>query len=272
MVRRVLGAVYGGSNGWWGCFSSYLVEKKEGDFLSSDRFQIKSDKVGDGVRVQLFSRDLDQRNIAGGQCFWKERKGSKVRRKGRVNLSIIKHNPEEMTSLSYDVGTSKSLSVLRKRRWALERGNLRGPSDPLLAESEFFGSSDSPMVNWNIKKRNKDGCFIGRELVQNLAVASSSISKKRRSTSSNLMRIHNMKTRSISVGETRLHHKLEEKEVWNLDDEIVKVFERGLALGLDFNGRKKEISELIARRDVKNDNRFRVLVKTLVAKHRSIVS
>ncbi|KAK0578717.1 hypothetical protein LWI29_015000 [Acer saccharum] len=248
---------------WW--------KKKEGDFLSSDIFQIKSDKVGDGVRVQLFSRDLDQRNIAGGQCFWKERKGSKVRRKGRVNLSLIKHNPEEMTSLTYDVGTSKSLSVLRKRRWALERGNLRGPSDPLLAESEFFGSSDFPMVNWNIKKRNKDGCFIGKELVQNLAVTSSSISKKRRSTSSNLMRIHNLKTRSISVGETRLHHKLEE-EVWNLDDEIVKVFERGLALVLDFNGRKKEISELIARRDVKNDNRFLVLVKTLVAKHRSIVS
>ncbi|KAK1556494.1 hypothetical protein Q3G72_005939 [Acer saccharum] len=247
MVRRILGAVYGGSNGWWGCFSSYLVEKKEGDFLSSDRFQIKSDKVGDGVRVQLFSRDLDQRNIAGGQ--W------------AVFLE----------------GKESSL--------ALERGNLRGPSDPLLAESEFFGSSDhllaeseffgsldSPMVNWNIKKRNKDGCFIGRELVRNLAVTSSSISKKRRSISSNLMRIHNMKTRSISVGETGLHHKLEEKEVWDLDDEIVKVFERDLALGLDFNGRKKEISKLIAGRDVKNDNRFRVLVKTLVAKHRSIVS
>ncbi|KAK1556984.1 hypothetical protein Q3G72_015650 [Acer saccharum] len=253
-------------------------------FLGLSTVDLMDDKVGDGVRVQLFSRDLDQRNIAGGQCFWKERKGSKVRRKGRVNLSLIKHNPEEMTSLTYDVGTSKSLSVsdcregtflnaqvLRKRRWALERGNLRGPSDPLLAESEFFGSSDFPMVNWNIKKRNKDGCFIGRELVQNLAVTSSSISKKRRSTTSNLMRIHNLKTRSISVGETRLHHKLEE-EVWNLDDEIVKVFERGLALVLDFNGRKKEISELIARRDVKNDNRFLVLVKTLVAKHRSIVS
>ncbi|KAK0578724.1 hypothetical protein LWI29_015146 [Acer saccharum] len=255
MVRRVLGAVYGGSNGWWGCFSSYLVEKKEGDFLSSDRFQIKSDKVGDGVRVQLFSRDLDQRNIAGGQ--W----------------AVFLEGKERF--FERDVGSSL----------ALERGNLRGPSDPLLAESEFFGSSDhllaeseffgsldSPMVNWNIKKRNKDGCFIGRELVRNLAVTSSSISKKRRSISSNLMRIHNMKTRSISVGETGLHHKLEEKEVWNLDDEIVKVFERDLALGLDFNGRKKEISKLIAGRDVKNDNRFRVLVKTLVAKHRSIVS
>ncbi|KAK3219559.1 hypothetical protein Dsin_013529 [Dipteronia sinensis] len=105
------------------------------------------------------------------------------------------------------------------------------------------------------------GCFIGRELVRNLAVASSRISKKRIwRTSSNLMRIHNMKTRSISVSETILHQKLEEKKkknVWNLEDVIVKV--------------KKEILELIARRDVKNDNRFRVLVKTLVAKHRSIV-
>ncbi|KAK0579262.1 hypothetical protein LWI29_023576 [Acer saccharum] len=197
MVRRVLGAVYGGSNGWWGCFSSYLVEKKEGDFLSSDRFQIKSDKVGDGVRVQLFSRDLDQRNIAGGQ--WavflegKERAENSIKVKGDKTLlgqegvsKVAKMgSTSENVKLGFKVGvvadigpTLGSSKETLGSSLALERGNLRGPSDPLLAESEFFGSSDhllaeseffgssdSPMVNWNIKKRNKDGCFIGRELV-----------------------------------------------------------------------------------------------------------
>ena len=83
-----------------------------------------------------------------------------------------------------------------------------------------------------------------------------------------------MRTMSIGVGETRLHQKPEEKEkeVWNLEDKIVIVFERGLALGLDFDGRKNEILELIARRDIENDNRFHVIGKTLVAKHISFVS
>ncbi|KAK1557175.1 hypothetical protein Q3G72_019478 [Acer saccharum] len=99
----------------------------------------------------------------------------------------------ENVKLGFKVGviadarpTSGSSKGMLGSSLALERGNLRGPSKPLLAVIERMGM----------------------------------------------------------VGESRLHQKLEEKnnEVWNLEDEIVKVFERGLALGLDFSGRKKEIS------------------------------
>ena len=57
------------------------------------------------------------------------------------------------------------------------------------------------------------------------------------------------------------------KVVWNLNDEIVKVIERGLALGFDFNGKKKVMLEIIAGMGNENDNRFHELVKSLVSKY-----
>ncbi|KAK0599175.1 hypothetical protein LWI29_002961 [Acer saccharum] len=60
------------------------------------------------------------------------------------------------------------------------------------------------------------------------------------------------------------------KEVWNLEDEVTRVLEKGLALGLDLNGRKKELIEIIARREEENDSRFRDLVRRLVQNHKAI--
>ncbi|TXG65219.1 hypothetical protein EZV62_006494 [Acer yangbiense] len=45
------------------------------------------------------------------------------------------------------------------------------------------------------------------------------------------------------------------KELYNLDEEIVKVMEKGMAMGFDFNGRKEELMEIMARRKDGNDNR-----------------
>ncbi|KAK0595649.1 hypothetical protein LWI29_008692 [Acer saccharum] len=54
-------------------------------------------------------------------------------------------------------------------------------------------------------------------------------------------------------------------ELRNLEDDVAKVLEKGLALGLNFNGRKEELLDIIAKRDVMNDNRFRDLVRRLAA-------
>ncbi|TXG70664.1 hypothetical protein EZV62_005599 [Acer yangbiense] len=55
-------------------------------------------------------------------------------------------------------------------------------------------------------------------------------------------------------------------ELRNLEDDVAKVLEKGLALGLNFNGRKEELLDIIAKRDVMNDNRFRDLVRRHVGK------
>ncbi|TXG46270.1 hypothetical protein EZV62_028233 [Acer yangbiense] len=47
--------------------------------------------------------------------------------------------------------------------------------------------------------------------------------------------------------------EMKTKVVWNLHNEIAKVIERGLALGFDFNGKKKMMLEIIVRKG-KNDN------------------
>ncbi|KAK3225980.1 hypothetical protein Dsin_005842 [Dipteronia sinensis] len=43
--------------------------------------------------------------------------------------------------------------------------------------------------------------------------------------------------------------ELNSKEVWNLEDEVAKVLKKGLALGLNFNWKKKELLDIIAKRD-----------------------
>ena len=106
-------------------------------------------------------------------------------------------------------------------------------------------------------------------------VASPSIPKRSRGRK-NLypMRSHSMKTRSVSGCDSIQQRKPEVKTnvVWNLHDEIAKVIERGLARGLDFNGKKKVILEIIAMRVEKNDNRFHELVKILVSKYKPMES
>ena len=56
---------------------------------------------------------------------------------------------------------------------------------------------------------------------------------------------------------------------WNLEDEVMKVLEKGMALGFNFNGKKKELLEIIAGREDVNDNRFQDLVRRLVLKHKA---
>ncbi|KAK2658823.1 hypothetical protein Ddye_005356 [Dipteronia dyeriana] len=160
---------------------------------------------------------------------------------------------------------------------------LNVPSDPSpdvrlvpmssgLEKGDFNGPSDFPILIRKGEKRIITSGYMGNEQFQNLevmplsinaldrglAVASRRISKKKGwRLNSHLLRNHNMKTRSISAGETIMHQKYEDKEkvVWNLEDKIVKVIERGMTLGLDFIGRKKEILDMIAGKD----NRFRAL-------------
>ena len=57
--------------------------------------------------------------------------------------------------------------------------------------------------------------------------------------------------------------------VWNLEEEIAKVFEKGMDLGCEFNGRKKELREMMAMRDDKKDNRFRELVRWLISNYKA---
>ena len=60
------------------------------------------------------------------------------------------------------------------------------------------------------------------------------------------------------------------KLAWNIEDEVVKVLEKGMALGFNFNEKKNELLDIIAKRDKVNDNRFRDLVRRLVLKNKAI--
>ena len=60
--------------------------------------------------------------------------------------------------------------------------------------------------------------------------------------------------------------------MWNLEEEIAKVLEVGLARGVNFYGNKRELTEIMASKKAENDNRFRDLVRTLVLKFKHVVS
>ena len=46
----------------------------------------------------------------------------------------------------------------------------------------------------------------------------------------------------------------------------MKVLEKGMALGFEFNGKKKELLEIINSRKKENDTRFHDLVRNLIQK------
>ncbi|KAK3206484.1 hypothetical protein Dsin_020530 [Dipteronia sinensis] len=46
------------------------------------------------------------------------------------------------------------------------------------------------------------------------------------------------------------------KLAWNLEDEVVKVLEKGMGLSFTFYGRKNKLLDIIVKRDEVNDNRF----------------
>ncbi|TXG72187.1 hypothetical protein EZV62_000766 [Acer yangbiense] len=81
-----------------------------------------------------------------------------------------------------------------------------------------------------------------------------------------------MSLRSFSVcsNSKNQNSELNSKEVWNLEDEVAKVLEKGLALCLNFIGRKKRLLDIITKRDEMNDNRFRDLVRRLVFKNKAM--
>ena len=43
---------------------------------------------------------------------------------------------------------------------------------------------------------------------------------------------------------------------WKLSNEVIKVIETGFALGIDFNRKKDMVSEEIAKREKKDEDRF----------------
>ncbi|TXG55048.1 hypothetical protein EZV62_020304 [Acer yangbiense] len=72
-----------------------------------------------------------------------------------------------------------------------------------------------------------------------------------------VLKKHNMTPRSFNVGAIS---KKQNSESVNLEDDIAKVLEKGLALGLNFKGKREELLDIINKRNVANDNRFRDLV------------
>ncbi|KAK0597159.1 hypothetical protein LWI29_022326 [Acer saccharum] len=60
--------------------------------------------------------------------------------------------------------------------------------------------------------------------------------------------------------------EVQNKVGWSLEEEIVKVLKKGMAIGFEFNGKKKELLEIINSRKKEDDRRFHDLVRNLVQK------
>ncbi|TXG71110.1 hypothetical protein EZV62_006045 [Acer yangbiense] len=104
-------------------------------------------------------------------------------------------------------------------------------------------------------------------MVSGLSVASPGISKRKRGRQSLVsLKGHSMILRSFKACEkVKLQNSgLNNKVMWNLEDEVAKVLEKGIALVFNFHGKEKELSEIISRREEVNDNRFRDLVRCVI--------
>ncbi|KAK3227326.1 hypothetical protein Dsin_007188 [Dipteronia sinensis] len=106
------------------------------------------------------------------------------------------------------------------------------------------------------------------ELIFGSEGVSENIRGRKRSAS---MKRHNMILRNSKACEKMKQQNPERINIvaWNLEDKVAKVLEKGMALGFNFYGKKKELLEIIASREEVNNNRFRDLVRRLVLKHKS---
>ncbi|KAK0579324.1 hypothetical protein LWI29_024585 [Acer saccharum] len=272
-------------------------DNKKGAFLHLAKIKKISYKVEEGSRRQIVEQDLGQSKQAGGQIFFKEKKNVDSRSKSEVILFHIELNSEDVTSLACEVGTKKLLFVLDPR----ERGILNSQS--LWGDTSNMGKDDETLSGQEIVLKAvtlgslydysaesslgiKDGNCMDQELVcddvvkpvfgsnscRGLSVAPISFLKKRKGRKDcHMLKSHSMILRSFSAGAIiQNQDQVARKEiVWNLEEEIAKVFEKGMDLGCEFNGRKKELREMMAMRDDKKDNRFRELVRWLVSNYKA---
>ncbi|KAK3219523.1 hypothetical protein Dsin_013493 [Dipteronia sinensis] len=197
-----------------------------------------------------------------------------------VNHNFFKSREEKLVVMALDIGavgaslsfSESSLEVGLFSNFQLLSGEASNTVDVLIGQEEIVkvlkngvlcGSSDllgDRVGERCIRVGGKSCEELVREsevapisvkgLVKVLSVASPNNSKRRRERNSLYLRSHSMKTRSSSACEMKLQQKADEtkKVVWNLHNEIAKVIVRGLARGFDFNGKRKEMLEIIAMR------------------------
>ncbi|KAK3194000.1 hypothetical protein Dsin_025310 [Dipteronia sinensis] len=105
-----------------------------------------------------------------------------------------------------------------------------------------------------------------------LSEATPSCSKRRKDRfGPPIVMSHIMKTRSMNENNKGLHKVPDEKDMmrWNFEQEMVKVLEKGMAIGWDCKGNKKIFMEIIARRDEEDGGKFHELVRRLMVKIKS---
>ncbi|KAK1575338.1 hypothetical protein Q3G72_004588 [Acer saccharum] len=121
--------------------------------------------------------------------------------------------------------------------------------------------------NFNRRAREEESESEGEEEDLNMEegeVQATVVTKSKGRKKTQAVKKHGMQTRNTAIRQSQdqanslnlTQQKRRPKLSWNLEDEIAKVIETGVALGFNFNNREKEIGEEIARRELEDKEKM----------------
>ncbi|KAK0586415.1 hypothetical protein LWI29_006497 [Acer saccharum] len=121
--------------------------------------------------------------------------------------------------------------------------------------------------NFNRRAREEESESEGEEEDLNMEegeVQAIVVTKSKGRKKTQAVKKHGMQTRNSAIRQSQdqadslnlTQQKRRPKLSWNLEDEIAKVIETGVALGFNFNNREKEIGEEIARRELEDKEKM----------------
>ncbi|KAI9186182.1 hypothetical protein LWI28_014499 [Acer negundo] len=117
-------------------------------------------------------------------------------------------------------------------------------------------------LGYNFNKNEKnDVNEVDRREVAGVVSVSSGIERYEREV--HLDKTMKMRGRN-KVYSIKKHEERSLKLSWNLEEEIAKVIETGVALGFNFNGKEKEIGGEVARREMEDEEKLRPVNQQLL--------
>ncbi|KAK0577545.1 hypothetical protein LWI29_034786 [Acer saccharum] len=245
-------------------------KERVGEASSSCNEQVASDKDKDGVRWQLQILDKSKK----GQV----EKSAILACDGDMATHVDSYERDVVSDSPIPLNLNFENLVDDDRMDNFSNSREAGPSSDkffqgVLGQEEKLRGESPSVEKFRDVKAVLSGPpeFFQADRTEPISGSKVVLEKSRGRKSSVLRRSHNMILRSSRACEKtkQLNPKFINNMVWNLEDEVVKVLEKGMALGFNFNGKKKELLEIIAGREDVNDNRFQDLVRRLVLKHKA---
>ncbi|KAK3221054.1 hypothetical protein Dsin_015024 [Dipteronia sinensis] len=201
--------------------------------------------------------------------FVRERRNILGHQQEEVTVTIKTKEGKDKGKLTYQKKLTIKLTIqqqrtaminLEKRREFVSNGGSEGDDSSSSSDSGEASSEEN-----NKSSAKKGGANQIPNQTEEIELTDMVTKKRRGQKRVYSAKKHGMRTRNAnncecqeqSSAQARMQKKIRTKENRNLEEEIAKVIEIGVALGFNFNGREEEIGGVVAQRELEDEERLK---------------